>query len=83
MASSAPREPSGVPEPARVAFEALEADPKLGGKGLSEAFARSFPSLPAEVTSLAATEAARVAAILGVPQIAVLVRVRWRSRCYK
>ena len=72
MTSPAPRGPTGLPEPARAAFAALEADPKLGGKGLSEAFARSFPSLPAEVRSLAATEAARVAAILGVPQIAVL-----------
>ena len=31
----------------------LDADPKLGGKGLSEAFARSFPELPAEAKALA------------------------------
>ena len=41
----------------------LEDDPKLAGKGLGSAFAASFPDLPAEASSLAATEAARVAVI--------------------
>ena len=39
---------------------------------MSEAFARSFPELPAEAKALAATEAARVAVVLGVPGIAVM-----------
>ena len=34
--------------------------------------AASFPDLPTKATTLAATEAARVAAILGVPGIAVM-----------
>ena len=54
----------------------LEDDPKLAGKGLGSAFAASFPDLPAEASSLAATEAARVAVILGVPGIAVNTAIR-------
>ena len=46
MASPAPREPSALAEPVRAVLADLDADPKLGGKGLSEAFARSFPELP-------------------------------------
>ena len=62
----------GLSESVRAVFAELEEDPKLVGKGLSAAFAASFPDLPTEATSLAATEAARVAAILGVPGIAVM-----------
>ena len=49
---------------ALAVFSMLEDDPKLRGKGLSAAFARSFPRPPAEASSLAATEAARAAVIL-------------------
>ena len=61
----------GLSESVRAVFAELEVDPKLTGKGLSAAFAASFPDLPTEATTLAATEAARVAAILGVPGIVV------------
>ena len=57
---------------ALAVFSLLDDDPKLRGKGLSAAFARSFPHPPAEASSLAATEAARAAVILGVPGIAVM-----------
>ena len=67
MTSPAPREPLAPSESVRAVFELLDADPKLEGKGLSEAFARSFPEPPVEVEALAATEAARMAVILGVP----------------
>ena len=43
MTSPAPREPLALPKSVRAVFELLDADPKLEGKGLSEAFARSFP----------------------------------------
>ena len=73
MASPAPSPaPLGLSESVRAVFAQLETDPKLVGKGLSSAFAASFPDLPAEATGLAATEAARVAVILGVPGIAVM-----------
>ena len=72
MTSPAPREPLAPTESVRAVFELLDADPKLEGKGLSEAFARSFPEPPAEVEALAATEAARMAVILGVPGIAIM-----------
>ena len=61
MASPAPREPSALVESVRAVFGGLDADPKLEGKGLSAAFARSFPDPPAEVSTLGATEVARVA----------------------
>ena len=51
----------------------------MTGKGLSAAFAASFPDLPAEASTLAATEAARVGAILGVPGIAVMDVVQLAS----
>ena len=63
--SPAPREPLAPSESVRAVFELLDADPKLEGKGLSEAFARSFPEPPVEAGALAATEAARMAGILG------------------
>ena len=73
MATPAPSPaPLGLSESVRAVFARLETDPKLVGKGLSSAFAASFPDLPAEATGLAATEAARVAVILGVPGIAVM-----------
>ena len=72
MTSPAPREPLAPSEPVRAVFELLDADPKLEGKGLSEAFARSFPEPPVEAEALAATEAARMAVILGVPGIATM-----------
>ena len=65
MASPAPREPPALAESVRAVLGGLDDDPKLQGKGLSAAFARSFPDPPAEVKSLAATEAARVAVVLG------------------
>ena len=72
MASPAPS-PAPVGDGAVLALLGrLEDDPKLAGKGLGSAFAASFPDLPAEASSLAATEAARVAVILGVPGIAVM-----------
>ena len=71
MTSPAPREPTAPSESVLAALAQLDADPKLEGKGLSAAFARSFPDLPAEGFALAATEAARVAVVLGVPGIAV------------
>ena len=61
MTSPAPREPTAPSESVLAALAQLDADPKLEGKGLSAAFARSFPDLPAEGFALAATEAARVA----------------------
>ena len=64
MTSPAPREPLAPSESVRAVFEQLDADPKLEGKGLSEAFARSFPDPPVEAEALAATEAARMAVIL-------------------
>ena len=72
MTSPAPREPLAPTESVRAVFELLDADPKLEGKGLSEAFARSFPEPPAEVEALVATEAAHMAVILGVPGIAIM-----------
>ena len=80
MASPAPREPLALAESVRAVLGGLDDDPKLQGKGLSAAFARSFPDLPAEVKSLAATEAARVAVVLGVPGIAVMDVVQARPR---
>jgi hypothetical protein len=71
MASPAPREPTAPLESVLGALAQLDADPKLEGKGLSVAFARSFPDLPAEGFALAATEVARVATVLGVPGIVV------------
>ena len=65
MTSPAPHEPLAPTESVRAVFELLDADPKLEGKGLSEAFARSFPEPPAEAEALAATEAAHMAVILG------------------
>ena len=53
-------------------FGRLEEDPKLAGKGLSSAFAASYPDLPAEVSSLPATEAARASVVLGVSRLAVM-----------
>ena len=53
MASPAPREPLALAESVRAILAGLDADPKLGGKGLSEAFARSFPELLAEAKALA------------------------------
>ena len=72
MASPAPREPLALAESVRAVLGGLDDDPKLQGKGLSAAFARSFPDPPVEVKSLAATEVARVAVVLGVPGIAVM-----------
>ena len=69
MASPAPL---ALAESVRAVLGGLDDDPKLQGKGLSAAFARSFPDPPAEVKSLAATEAARVAVVLGVPKIWVI-----------
>ena len=40
MASPAQREPPALAESVRAVLADLDADPKLGGKGLSEAFAR-------------------------------------------
>ena len=50
---------------------------------MSAAFARSFPDLPAEGFALAATEAARVATVLGVPGIVVMdvVQSGRRDQC--
>ena len=70
MASPAPA-PVPLGESVLALFGRLEEDPKLAGKGLSSAFAASYPDLPAEVSLLPATEAARVAVVLGVPGIAV------------
>ena len=58
MASPAPREPMALAESVRAVLGGLDDDPKLQGKGLSAAFARSFPDPPAEVKSLAATRLA-------------------------
>ena len=55
--SSSERLPSAI----RRLFVALDEDPRLEGKGLAAAFAAAFPDLPDEVSSLAATEVARVA----------------------
>ena len=79
MASPAPREPMALAESVRAVLGGLDDDPKLQGKGLSAAFARSFPDPPAEVKSLAATEVARVAVVLGVPGIAVMDVVQLAS----
>ena len=43
----------GLSESVRAVFAELEEDPKLAGKGLSAAFATSFPDLPTEATTLA------------------------------
>ena len=53
MASPAPA-PVPLGEPVLALFGRLEEDPKLAGKGLSSAFAASYPDLPAEVSSLPA-----------------------------
>eukprot|EP01043_Picozoa_sp_COSAG02_P003905 COSAG02_NODE_99_length_37069_cov_24.910957_1_plen_110_part_00 len=45
MTSPAPREPMAPSESVLAALAQLDADPKLEGKGLSAAFARSFPDL--------------------------------------
>ena len=66
MTSPAPREPTAPSESVLAALAQLDADPKLEGKGLSAAFARSFPDLPAEGFALAATEVARVAVVLDI-----------------
>ena len=55
-------------------FAPLDEDPRLEGKGLATAFAAAFPDLPDEVSSLAATEVARVAVHLGVPYMTLSVR---------
>eukprot|EP01043_Picozoa_sp_COSAG02_P001039 COSAG02_NODE_21_length_53083_cov_95.733618_26_plen_143_part_00 len=59
--------PSHVAESVLAVVGRLDADPKLEGKGLGAAFARSSPDLLAEAegNALAATEAARVAMVLG------------------
>ncbi len=46
MSSPAPHEPMAPTESVRAVLAGLDADPKLEGKGLSEAFARSFPEPP-------------------------------------
>ena len=51
MASPAPA-PVPLGESVLALFGRLEEDPKLAGKGLSSAFAASYPDLPAEVSSL-------------------------------
>ena len=79
MTSPAPREPTAPPESVLAALAQLDADPKLEGKGLSAAFARSFPDLPAEGFALVATEVARVAVVLGVPGIVVMDVVQLAS----
>jgi hypothetical protein len=79
MASPAPLEPTALPESVLAVLAQLDADPKLEGKGLSAAFARSFPDLPAEGSALAATEVARVAVVLGVPGIVVMDVVQLAS----
>ena len=56
-------------------FAGLEADERLAGQGLAEAFAEAFPAVPAAsaVPSLkTSTSWARVAALLGVSSLSIL-----------
>jgi len=56
-------------------FAGLEADERLAGQGLAEAFAEAFPAVPAasSVPSLTtSTSWARVAALLGVSSLDIL-----------
>ena len=56
-------------------FAGLEADERLAGQGLAEAFAEAFPAVPAAsaVPSLStSTSWARVAALLGVSSLSIL-----------
>ena len=75
MASPAPREPLAQAESVRAVLAELDADPKLGGKGLSEAFARSFPELPAEAKALI-TSLASIILFLSLRQLRRQLRQR-------
>ena len=65
-------DPERLPPGVLRLFVGLDEDPRLEGKGLGDAFASSFPDLPDAASSLAATEAARVATHLGVRSLEVL-----------